>query len=519
MPTPITKYVNITSGVGAGNNVAIRQLIGMLFTNNVLVDPLIPIVFSGGAVAALAAIGAYFGTTSEEYLRAVQYFGYVSPSIRQPQAMAFAQNCGVAMPASVYGKAGSYVYTNFTSIVAGVMTFNFNGTSVPVTGISFAAATTLATVASILQTALRLNASPYLSTCTVTYDAVNSRFDFVASGAPVQGTFSMTQAGALGTTDVSAALGWYISQGALNVSSSPVLTPVQAFTNAVNISNNFGSFCYTTASAVALADQTAVAQYSAAMNVAFMYSIPVNPSNYVATQAALASVAGVGLTYSTAALASQYPEMAPMSIMAATDYTSRNGVQNYMYRQVPNLTASVTGQSTDAVSYTTLDGLLINYYGTTQQAGQNIAFYQDGVLMGLSTSPQFMNIFANEIWFKSYCQSAILSLQLSLPQLAANATGKGQLLAVLQSAINEALFNGVISVGKTLTTLQQLYITSITGDDKAWIAVQNSGYWMNVTIASSVDPVSHLTIYTATYTIIYSKNDSVRSVSGTHVLI
>ena len=514
---PLSKYVAITSGVAGGNNVAVRQLIGMIFTNNVMVDPLVPLAFGGGPTAALAAVGSYFGTTSEEYARAALYFGYVSPAIRQPQSIAFGQACGAIMPCSIYGKVGSYVYTAFTSIVAGVIKFNFAGTLVEVTGISLSAATSLATVASILQTALRLNASPYLTTCTVTYDAVNARFDFIASPTGVvQGSFSMVQDGTVGTTDLANALGWYASQGAVIVSSSPVLTPVQAFTNAVNISNNFGSFCFTTQAALTLLQQEAVATYSAAQNVTFQYQIMVTEINYAATQAALATTGGVGLTFQLSTL-SQYPEMIPMAIEAATDYTQRNGVTNFMYRQVSGITPSVTGNSTDPVSYTTLDSLLINYYGTTQEAGQNVAFYQNGVLQGTSTSPQHMNVFANEQWLKSYIASAILSLQLSLPQLSANSVGIGQITNLLQSAINLALFNGSISIGKPLSTIQQLFITSQTGDNNAWIQVQNIGYWMKVTISSAV--VNGVTVYTANYTIIYSKNDAVQNVVGTHELI
>ena len=517
MSIPLSKFVNITSAVGGGNAVAVRQLLGMIFTNSVMVDPLVPLAFAGGPTAALAAISTYFGAASEEYARAAVYFSYVSPAIGQPQSLAFGQASGAVMPSSIYGKTASYLYTNITPIVAGVIKFNFAGTPVEVVGVSFAAAVSLATVASILQTALRLNASPYLTTCTVTYDAVNSRFNFIASNVGVtQGTFTMVQDGTVGTTDIANALGWYASQGAVIVSSSPILTPVQAFTNLVNITNNFGSFCFTNQAALTLLQQVAVATYSASLNLTFQYQLMVTPTNYVATQAALASIGGTGLTYQLVTL-NQYPEMIPMAIEAATDYTQRNSVTNYMYRQIPNITPSVTGNVTDPVGYASLDALGINYYGITQEAGQNIAFYQNGRLQGLATSPSFMNTFANEQWLKAYLASSILSLQLSLPQLSANLVGRGQLLSLLQAAINLALMNGVISIGKQLNITQQLFITSQTGDNNAWIQVQNIGYWMNVTITSAV--LNNVTTYTANYTIIYSKNDAINAVIGTHELI
>jgi hypothetical protein len=574
MPIPLSKFVNIVSGVGAGNNVAVRQLIGMIFTENVMVDPLSPLVFTGGATAALAAIGTYFGTSSEEYARAALYFSYISPSIRAPQSIAYGRYANSVSPASIFGADLPFSLTTLKLVIAGVVAFNFGDTPALVTAGSFvvgrqytitsvgttdftlvgasastvgiqfiatgvgtgtgvadyqgvvtvgsfnlSAATNLGGaggVASIVQTALQLSADTRLSAATCTYNAVTSSFDFVANTSGVTlSPFNVVQIGS-GLTDLSLQLGWYTSQGALNISSSPAVSPVQSVTTANSISNNFGSFCFTNPTKLTLAQIEAVATYNADLNVVFQYCLLVTPETYASVSAALASTAGVAMTYELDTL-NQYPEMIPMAIMAATDYTQRNGVQNYMYRQIPGITPSVTGNSTDPVSYTTLDAALVNYYGVTQEAGQNIAFYQNGVLTGLATSPQAMNIFANEQWFKSYVASALLSLQLSLPQISANKIGVGQILSVLQNAINTALFNGVISIGKTLTTIQQLYITEETGDALAWVQVQNSGYWVAVKIVQSV--VNGQTVYEADYTIIYAKNDAVLSINGTHTLI
>jgi hypothetical protein len=570
MPIPMSKYINITSGVGGAGGVSVRQLIGMVFTTSAMVDTLDPIVFSGGPTAALAAISAFFGASSEEYLRAALYFSYVSPSIRAPQSLSFARFARTDSPWSIFGAEMAFSLATLKTVIAGLIAFNFGDAAASVTAGSFvvgqqytitsvgttnftligasantvgvvfiatgvgtgtgtaeyngvvtvgsinlSGAADLAGVASALQTALRLSVDTRLATCTVTYDAVNSRFDFVASGTVATAPFSVVQIGT-GVTDTSNELGWYASQGALIISAQTAQTPVQAFTQASNITNNFGSFCFTFGCTLTLAEQTAVATYNGALNLMFQYSLPVSPSNYSTTSAALLSISGVGMTYELATL-NQFPEMIPMAIMAATDYTQRNGVTNFDYRQIPGITASVTGTASDPVTYTALDAARVNYYGTTQEAGQNISFYQDGVLTGLSTSPQAMNTFANEQWLKSYIAAAFLSLQLALPQFAANKSGIGQAMAVLNDAVSKGLFNGVISVGKPLSLTQQLYVTQQTGDDNAWIQVQNAGYWYTVSISSSV--VNGATVYTLNYTLIYSKNDAVRSVVGTHVLI
>src|SRR5690606_25348653 len=131
-----------------------------------------------------------------------------------------------------------------------------------------------------------------------------------------------------------------------------------------------------------------------------------------------------------------------------------------------------------------LDAARINYYGVTQTAGQFIAFYQRGVLGGGANDPVDQNTYANEMWFKDAARANILSLLLGLERISANAQGRGQILGILQEVIDRALFNGVISVEKPLTTQQKLYIGQITGDELAWYQVQNAGYWADAQMVS-----------------------------------
>jgi hypothetical protein len=145
-------------------------------------------------------------------------------------------------------------------------------------------------------------------------------------------------------------------------------------------------------------------------------------------------------------------------------------------------------------------------------------FYQRGVMMGLATDPVDMNTYANEMWFKDAVGAAIMSLFLSAARVSANATGRGQLLAIIQSVIEQATYNGTISVGKPLNTTQKLYITNLTGDENAWQQVYNIGYWVDVNLESFVTTDGR-TEWKAVYTLIYAKDDAIRKVEGSHVLI
>jgi hypothetical protein len=205
--------------------------------------------------------------------------------------------------------------------------------------------------------------------------------------------------------------------------------------------------------------------------------------------------------------------MIPMMILAATDYTKRNAVQNYMFQQF-NVTPSVkTTTKSNA-----LDLVRTNYYGRTQTAGQTIDFYQRGVLMGGITAPVDMNVYANEQWLKDACGASLMELLTALPRISANAKGRIQILAQLQSVIESAVFNGTISIGKTLSQTQKAFIGEQTGDLEAWRQVQNIGYWLDVVMQSYVTQDGR-TEFKAVYTLIYSKDDAIRKIEGNHQLL
>ena len=220
--------------------------------------------------------------------------------------------------------------------------------------------------------------------------------------------------------------------------------------------------------------------------------------------------ATVSLTFVT----NQYPEQAPMMIEAATNYNATNAVQNYMFQTFdPYLLPLVIDDST-ANAY---DILSLNYYGQTQKSGTVYNFYQRGLLQGTSLNPLDQNTYVNEIWLKDAIAGVLIQLLLNLTQLPANSQGRALALLTIQGVINQALLNGVISVGKTLSTAQITFITAITNDDNAWYQVQNSGYWIDCIIEPIPDssPIQ----YQAAYTLVYSKNDVIRLVSGQDILI
>jgi len=502
MAIDFRKYVLITSGVGGGNAVPKRELIGRLYTANPLVPTGAILEFS--LPTQLADIGIYFGTTSEEYLRAVFYSSFISKSINRAKKISYARWTDEDVAPRIYGGIDTKAVGDFTSITDGSFDLTIGGVSHTITT-NFSTATTLADVASLIQTQIQTETEAQFATATVTFNATRNSFDFVGGVAEVA-TIEVTTSGT--GTDITTLIGWnfsaIFSDGALTQSITNVLD------DTYDKSNNFGSYLFIPT--LTLDEIVESANWNKSQNVFFQYYVPVDRANTTTYSEALIDIGGTGLVLQSD-VAGEYHEMLPMVILASTDYTKVNSTKNFMFYE-----ASLTPTVTTTSESNSLDTLRINYYGQTQTAGQFIEFFQRGVLMGLSTDPVSMNTYANEQWFKDSVGSEIMSLLLSLEKVSANIVGIGQLKTTLQSVIDLALDNGVISVGKDLNNTQKLFIGQITNDDLAYVQVENVGYWFDVEVQSYV-ATSGITEYKAVYTIIYSKDDVIRSVDGTHILI
>lgn len=499
MAIPFNRYINITSGVGAGASVRTRDLIARLFTTSDQVPTGEIVEFTD-----LADVATYFETTSEEYLRAQFYFSFLSKNTSRPKRIAFARWANVDTSAQLFGATASTVLANYQAITAGAFTITLATAPSEITGLDLSGAASLSDVAGILQTDIRALGGDYVAV-TVTYNAVRTRFEFdlVTTGA---NTLSVTD----GAQSPLSVIRW--TGGARISNGVDAETVVDALTETTLATNNFGSFAFIPELTLDQYDEAG--SWNAAQNVLFQFMVPVEDADAEDFSARLIGLAGLGMTLRQQA--DEYPEMLPMNVLAATNYTRRASVQNFMFQQQSGLSPLV--MSADQANR--LDALRVNYYGRTQTAGQFIDFYQRGFLGGGATAPINMNTYANEQWLKDFAGARLMELLLN-KRVSANATGRGDVINILGGeggVIEIALFNGTISVGKTLTQIQRIFIAEQTGDDLAYQNIQNDGYWLDATVQSETDTTGAVNFIIA-YTLIYGKDDVVRRIDGTHTLI
>ncbi len=535
MSIAFSKYIDITSGVAAAPVGTTRDLIGRIIS----INPLVPVGYVL-EFTTLVSVGDYFGTSSEEYLRALFYFSYISKLITKPNKLSFSRWVKTATEPKIFGAALSSTLAELQEITDGSFTLSIGGVIASVTGLDFSGAANLSAVAALIQAGIVAEGTgTQFTNSTVSYNSARGSFDFVGgdavaaeitvSAGAIEEYNYTNRAGdsyvnedgdryvsTLDSQDISAIIGWFpqavnISLGAIWSDGSLAETITESLTAATDVSNNFGSYVFTSDAGLTIDEITESAAWNASQNVLFQYYVPVSSANASAYSSTLSSYNGCGVTLDPA-VEGEFPEMAPMLLLASTKFEGQNSVSNYKYQQF-DLTASVT-TTEDSDAY---DLLNINYYGSTQQAGQKIAFYQNGVLMGLATSPRNMNIYGNEQWLKDAAGVALMNLSLALPKISANAQGISQMLISLQSTISQGLRNGVISVGKSLSTQQISSINILTQDPDAWRQVQGSGYWVNCYITTTT--VGDATSYVANYLLVYSKDDTVSKIVGQHVLI
>lgn len=500
MSIDINRYIKvITTAINAGSTK--RELILRLFTKNVLLPTKTIIEFSSPE-----SVGAYFGLGSTEYSMALYYFSYVSKTAKKPRKISFARWNDVAVGSQIYGKSAVYAVSSFTGITAGDFTMSLGGFTLGVTGVNLSGATTLADVASLLQTAIRAKTAggSAWTSATVTYNATLQRFVLISGSTGVD-LISLVEGG----TGLLAALGWGVGVILSNGNSSQTVTDVLVLTN--QLSDNFGSFHFMDNASLTNTQHVEIAQWNFSKNVKYAYLVETTAANSSALSALLQGIGGTAMTLKSPAL-NEYHAIIPAAFAAATDYNAPNSVINYMFNPYPNSSISVFNDL-DADLY---DGLKINWYGDTNNG--RIAFYQRGIMCGGNTDLLDMNTYYNEMWLKSNLTTDLLDYLVGVTKLSANLQGANAIKSqVLQSA-QAALNNGAIIRGKQLTQSQRAIVNQIANDDLAYITLQNEGFIVTSRVDMFNSPTNRVE-YKIVYTLYYLKDDQIRKIEGSHIAV
>lgn len=222
MAININELIPVTSGIqnppqGAG------ILAGLMLTTNTLIPTTSPVL----RFSSLDLVGEFFGTTSNEYLVATNYFNGWDEAITQPSYLYFGLFPTSALApylrsATVANQA--ILLQQLSGITSGNLTVSSDGVTYSASKINLSTATSLSQVASLLETAI-VTANPTLTSFTITFSGITNTFNLTNGVTGSLSTMGYCTAGA--SPDIATILGLTQSTGAILSQGQDAQTPAQ----------------------------------------------------------------------------------------------------------------------------------------------------------------------------------------------------------------------------------------------------------------------------------------------------
>ena len=211
----------------------------------------------------------------------------------------------------------------------------------------------------------------------------------------------------------------------------------------------------------------------------------------------------------------------PMAILGSTDF--ENGqVTNYMFKMFSGEEPVVTADS----EFTTFNSNNVNYYGQTQTNGRTLSFYQ----RGYNTDGTETAIYCNEMWFKSSCESELMTLLTNRERIPANQTGVALVEQTVAQVCMKAVQNGafmskeilpadmkgmaeiVMSLGGTYQDAEKMATDIATNGYSIWAVLRRDASSTDVSKLGKSEPF-------IMYYVFYGTAESIRYIKGFDVLL
>lgn len=439
------------------------------------------------------AVGEYFGTGSDEYALAGNYFIADSNSSRKPRVLWFFRKLDSAVKAFLRGSSNPSTLEQLKAITAGTLTITVDGTVKNLTGLDFSSQTSFSGIASVIQTAL--------SGATCVWDTNFNAFVITSPTTPSVGTVSSlsfasgSAASALGLTAGT------LSQGGLAASLTETMTAC------VNANSNFWSFMPVWQET--FNEALELASWCNNQGVRFMYAM-VDSSDDGKTannQACLAyqtkDYYGVCALYNTKSLGAM-----AMGVGAAINPAQLNGRKTWAYKQQNGLAYTVN----DETSAPILLANGYNFYGDYATASNQFKLFQNGQISG---NAKWIDTYYGQIYIRDGLQNAWINALMMNNTVPYNQSGYGILRAAAMDIINSAVNAGFIRQGVSLSESQKATVQSEAGLDISG-ALQTQGWYLQI-----LDPTTQVRQERGTPVVNfwYMDGGSVQLIQGTSTVL
>ena len=461
-------------------------LAGCCLTTN----PLIPTTTPVMQFIDADSVGAYFGTTSNEYAQALIYFTAPDQATINPPYMYFAGYINEAVAPYIRSQAlanSAQLLTSLSAITAGTFTFTSNGTVYTTTGITLATATSLSQVASLLQAAI-IKANATLTTLEISYSGTLNYFE-ISNGV----TGSASTMGFATDTPLSVLMGLTQDTGAYLSQGSDSMSPAQNMTL-------LADYLMDTATIFPvdnLGDATFGTTYTTFMGLAQWISTQSNNQyalllwdNVVAETQSPDSTSLQALLntaeYNNTAVFYDNPGLCALasSVFASSDYTEPNTATTVCFKSQAGTQPTVT--STPIAEIMLAKGT--NFYGSYSLSTAGFRFLQNGAING---SYAFIDNLIAAIWIGRNIQLNLFNTFTSLNEVTNDANGYQTVETQIANVMNNCITNNIIALGQTFSIQTQQQIKSKYGISTQ--VLTNNGYAIISTASSELQRQQRVT--------------------------
>lgn len=492
MTIPASQLVDITPRV-VGGGLSGLEFVGTILTKNTRLPTATAVPFY-----SQNAVGEYFGTASDEYKLAGNYFIADSNSSRKPSTLWFYRYAESAVGAFLRGTQAPKLDV-LKAITNGSFKITVDGTDISCTSLNFSSATSYSDVATAIQTKLASG----LASTTCTWDSLSQAFVITSPTTGADSTITFASAAATGT-DISAVLG--LTAGTLS-QGVDATSLTDTMTGCVNSNSNFWSFMPLWEESTAEANT--LAEWCNNQGVRFLYvmvdksadALVANSTACLAYQ--FSDYIGVCPVYNTKELGAM-----TMGVGAAIDVAQFEGRKTWAFKAQSGL-AFTCDKETDAVN---LKNNGYNFYGNYATASEEFKLYQTGQCTGTA---KWLDTYYGQVYIKNGLQNDWLNVLMNTNTVPYTERGYTQLRASAADIISSAVNAGFIREGVTLSETQKGIVQSQAGLDIS-NELQNQGWYLQI-----LDPTAEVRANRGTPVINfwYCDGGSIQFIQGSSTVI
>ena len=427
---PVSRLISATVNLASAGAVAPNFNSCLLLGTSTVID----VTERSRNYTSLAAVATDFGTSAEEYLGAVAWFGQAP----KPQSLLIGRWANAASHGKLVGgivSATNQLLATWTAITTGSLHISLDGVGYDVTALDFHLQTTLNGVASVLTTGIA-------HSCTVVWNATYQRFEATMSTTGVTSIVSFaTEVSPATGVDISSMLAWRsTSSGAYQASGIAAETALAC----VTIFDTYWSdqwYGLVIPSAVDN-DHSAVGSYIEAATASHMYGVT-SSEGAILTSSTSSNVAyalkTLGLTHSVVQYSSSsaYAVLSLLARILTTDWTANNTAITLMYKTEPGITAETLTET--QMGY--LEGYNCNVF---------VSYNNDTAIIepGKVCSGEYVDTIIGTDWLKVTIQTDLYNaLKTSTTKIPQTDQGMHVLATIIEADCAQGVNNSLMAPG------------------------------------------------------------------------